>query len=120
MPGTLRQIAFSLGCSFVKGVGGAATIPSVLGILAHAFPPSRARSMAGVSVGLVLIVFVLAQGEIASDGWKTPYIIALLIVGVIKLAPFLVQEGKLERIIDKDLSKAAPMWTPPPLMRLLL
>jgi hypothetical protein len=25
-----------------------------------------------VTVGLVLIVFVLAQGEIASDGWKTP------------------------------------------------
>ncbi|KAG1868625.1 hypothetical protein F4604DRAFT_901651 [Suillus subluteus] len=73
-----------------------------------------------VTVGLVLIVFVLGQGEIASDGWKPPYIIALLIVGVIMLALFLVWEWKLERIIDEDLSKVASMWTPPPLMRLLL
>ncbi|KAG1820869.1 uncharacterized protein BJ212DRAFT_1297366 [Suillus subaureus] len=112
-----------------------------LGILAHALPPSRARSVAfatfsmgapvggafsmiiddvltrlsscvmitdthyhigalyftwlpliETSVGLVLMVFVLAQGEIASDGWKTPHIIALLIVGVIMLALFLVWE----------------------------
>lgn len=25
-----------------------------------------------VTIGLVLIIFVLGQGEIASDGWKTP------------------------------------------------
>lgn len=25
-----------------------------------------------VTVGLVLIVFVLGQGEVASEGWKTP------------------------------------------------
>lgn len=25
-----------------------------------------------VTIGLVLIVFVLGEGEIASDGWKTP------------------------------------------------
>ncbi|KAG1852808.1 hypothetical protein DFJ58DRAFT_914355 [Suillus subalutaceus] len=69
-----------------------------------------------VTVGLVLIVFVLGQGEIASDGWKPPYIIALLIVGVIMLALSLLWEWKLERIIDEDLSKMASMWTPPPLL----
>lgn len=200
MIGTLCQIAFSLGCGFAQdgltlavlrgfqGIGGSV---SQLGILAHAFPPSRARSIAfatfaagapvggafgmiiggvltqltsphwrsifymaaatsaviGVSglisfdadvpssevvkrvdwigaslvtVGLVLIVFVLAQGEIASDGWKTPYIIVLLVLGVILLAVFLVWEWKLERIIEEDPSRATSMWTPPPLMKLSL
>lgn len=203
MIGTLFQIAFSLGCGFAQdgltlavlrgfqGLGGSATIPSALGILAHAFPPSRARSIAfatfaagapvggafgmiiggvltqltsphwrsifylaaatagliGVSglisfdadvpsservkrvdwigaslvtIGLVLIIFVLGQGEIASNGWKTPYIIALLIVGVIMVALFLAWEWKLERIVDEDPSRASSMWTPPPLMRLSL
>ncbi|KAG2341240.1 MFS general substrate transporter [Suillus weaverae] len=203
MLGTLCQIAFSLGCGFAQdgltlailrgfqGIGGAATIPSALGILAHAFPPSKARSIAfatfaagapvggafgmiiggvltqlsashwrsvfymaaatsaliGVSgfisfdadvpsselvkrvdwigaslvtIGLVLIVFVLGQGEIASDGWKTPYIIVLLIIGVIMIGLFLVWESRLERIIDEDPSRAVSMWTPPPLMKLSL
>lgn len=203
MVGTLFQIAFSLGCGFAQdgltlavlrgfqGIGGAATIPSALGILAHAFPPSKARSIAfatfaagapvggafgmiiggvltqltsphwrsifylaaatsgliGISglisfdadvpsaehvkrvdwigaslitVGLVLIIFVLGQGEIASDGWKTPYIIALLIVGIIMVGLFLAWEYKLERIVDDDPSRAVSMWTPPPLMRLSL
>lgn len=203
MLGTICQVAFSLGCGFAQdgvtlavlrgfqGVGGAATIPSALGILAHAFPPSRARSIAfatfaagapvggafgmliggvltqltsthwrsifymaaatsaliGVSglisfdadvpssevvkrvdwigaslvtIGLVLIVFVLGEGEIASDGWKTPYIIALLVIGVILVALFLLWEWKLEQIIEEDPSRAASMWTPPPLMKLSL
>lgn len=203
MIGTLFQIAFSLGCGFAQdgltlavlrgfqGIGGAATIPSALGILAHAFPPSKARSIAfatfaagapvggafgmiiggvltqltsphwrsifylaaatsgliGISglisfdadvpsaervkrvdwigaslvtIGLVLIIFVLGQGEIASDGWKTPYIIALLIVGIIMVGLFLAWEYKLERIVDDDPSRAVSMWTPPPLMRLSL
>ncbi|KAG2073085.1 MFS general substrate transporter [Suillus decipiens] len=203
MAGTLCQVAFSLACGFAQdgltlavlrgfqGIGGAATIPSALGILAHAFPPSRARSIAFatfaagapvggafgtiiggvltqvtsthwrsvfylaaatsaftgvtglisfdadapssevvkrvdwigaslVTTGLVLIVFVLGQGEIASDGWKTPYIIVLLILGVIMLALFIVWEWKLERIIDGDPSRATSMWTPPPLMKVSL
>ncbi|KAG2354799.1 major facilitator superfamily domain-containing protein [Suillus spraguei] len=73
-----------------------------------------------VTSGLVLIVFVLGQGEIASDGWKTPYIIVLLILGVIMLALFIVWEWKLERIIDEDPSRATSMWTPPPLMKVSL
>ncbi|KAG1868626.1 isoprenoid synthase domain-containing protein [Suillus subluteus] len=159
-----------------------------LGILAHVFPPSRARSMSfaafaagapvgdrigalyfiwlpliGVSalisfdanipslelvkrvdsmgaslvtVGFVLIVFYLIKEKSLrmagnplvrmspnhTDHVLRPStdIITLLIVGVIMLALFLVWEWKLERIIDEDLSKVASMWTPPPLVRLLL
>ncbi|KAG6811560.1 hypothetical protein H0H92_006864 [Tricholoma furcatifolium] len=56
--GSLLLAAFTLGCGFAQdsitldilrgfqGIGAAATIPASLGILAHAFPPSRARSVA--------------------------------------------------------------------------
>ncbi|KAG1736335.1 major facilitator superfamily domain-containing protein [Suillus lakei] len=199
MIGTFCQVAFSLGGSFaqsgtmlavlrgLQGIGTAATVPAALGILAHAFPPSRMRSIAfatfaagapvggafgmitggiltqissthwrsgfylvavmsaltGVSgmisfdadvtsteavdwigaslvtVGLVLIVFVLGQGEVASQGWKTPYIITLLIVGIIMISLFLLWERYLEQLID-DPSRTPSAWTPPPLMRLSL
>ncbi|KAJ6509090.1 major facilitator superfamily domain-containing protein [Mycena vulgaris] len=188
---------FTLACGFAKdevtlailrgiqGMGGAATIPAALGILAHAFPPSRARSAAFatfaagapvggaigmaiggtmtqltryvatqslesqinkvprytwrtpfflsaglslatmiggafvfdadmpsldrdrrvdwlgaalVSAGLVLVVFVLAQGELAVDGWESPYIIVLLVVGVVFLVLFIYWQMYLERI----------------------
>ncbi|KAG1852786.1 major facilitator superfamily domain-containing protein [Suillus subalutaceus] len=186
-----------------QGLGTAATIPSAvsilytlnwnshavcqLGILAHAFPPSRIRSIAfatflagapvggafgmtiggvltqissthwrspfylvavmsaltGISgmisfdadvtsteavdwigaslvtIGLVLIVFVLGQGEVASQGWKTPYIIILLIVGIVMVLLFLLWERYLEQAID-DPSRAPSAWSPPPLMRLSL
>ncbi|KAG2147771.1 major facilitator superfamily domain-containing protein [Suillus bovinus] len=197
--GSLCQVAFSLGCGFAQsgttlvilrafqGSGAAATIPSALGILAHAFPPSKMRSIAfatfaagapiggafgmifggiltqissthwrspfylvaaisaitgitgmisfdadvtsieavdwiGVSlvtVGLVLILFVLGQGEIASQGWKSPYIIALLIVGIIMVSLFLLWERHLEQAMD-DPSRVPSAWTPPPLMSLSL
>ncbi|KAG1789251.1 major facilitator superfamily domain-containing protein [Suillus plorans] len=199
MIGTCSQVAFSLGCGFAQsgttlvvlrafqGTGAAATIPSALGILAHAFPPSRMRSIAfatfaagapvggafgmiiggvltqitsthwrspfylvaamsaltgisgmisfdadvtsaeavdwiGVSlitVGLVLILFVLGQGEVAPEGWKTPYIITLLIVGIIMVLLFLLWERYLEQGID-DPSRAPSAWRPPPLMSLSL
>jgi len=35
--------------------------------------------------GLVLLTFCLAEGSIASEGWVTPYIIALLILSVISM-----------------------------------
>ncbi|EGN99471.1 hypothetical protein SERLA73DRAFT_182421 [Serpula lacrymans var. lacrymans S7.3] len=198
--GTLCQMAFSLGCGFVQdgitldvlrgfqGLGAAATIPSALGILAHAFPPSKARSIAFatfaagapvggafgtiiggvltqltsetwrstfflasglsalcciggifsfdadkpsmeadrrvdwigaglVTVGLVLIVFVLSEGDIAPDGWKTPYIIALLIIGVIFIGVFLAWEHHLENVMN-DPNRVKSIWSPPPLMKL--
>ncbi|KIP11053.1 hypothetical protein PHLGIDRAFT_173914 [Phlebiopsis gigantea 11061_1 CR5-6] len=56
--GVLCLAVFSLGCGFahneitidvlrgLQGIGGAAVVPAALGILAHAFPPSRARAIA--------------------------------------------------------------------------
>ncbi|KAH7107765.1 putative efflux transporter [Auriculariales sp. MPI-PUGE-AT-0066] len=175
--------AFTLGGGFARndivldvlralaGMAPAATIPAALGILAHAFPPGRARSlafacfsagaplggvvgwvvaaplvqfssptwrtpfylMAGlglllgvaaffvidndnqpalssdgteggadrsidwvgaalITTGLVLLTFALAQGEVAEQGWKTPYIIALLVVSPFFVAAFVVWE----------------------------
>ncbi|KNZ77844.1 hypothetical protein J132_03353 [Termitomyces sp. J132] len=217
--GSVLLSAFTLGCSFARdsltldilrgfqGIGAAATIPASLGILAHAFPPSRARSIAfstfaagapvgaafgmalggvltevtqkswrspffletGLTVlcliggiisfdpdlpsqekdrrvdwpgafmitaGLVLIVFVLGQGEIAPHGWKTPYIIALLIVGVFLVVVFIFWQAHLEKLqVQREAHKksydenahmahsSAPQTTsrlwlsPPPLMK---
>ncbi|RDB16369.1 hypothetical protein Hypma_002885 [Hypsizygus marmoreus] len=179
--GSFVLAAFTLGCAFAndsitldilrgfQGIGAAATIPASLGILAHAFPPSKARSIAFstfaagapvgaafgmalggvltqitdktwrspfhletgltvlcllgglasfdadlpstevdrridwlgaflVTAGLVLIVFVLGQGEIAPQRWKTPYIIALLVLGVFLIVIFLFWQSYLEQI----------------------
>ncbi|KAJ6453099.1 MFS general substrate transporter [Mycena sanguinolenta] len=192
--GTLFFGGISVGCGFsqngttlyilrgVQGLGPAAFIPACLGILAHAFPPSRARSaafatfsagaplggaigtqigalltqytraswrspfflIAGMAclsalggfliidpdvpstetdrrvdwigaflatTGLILLVFVLGQGSIATHGWKTGYIIALLIVSVIFLAVFLLWQHYLEKNEGKQR---------PPLMKLTL
>ncbi|KIJ62934.1 hypothetical protein HYDPIDRAFT_73435, partial [Hydnomerulius pinastri MD-312] len=200
MLGMLCQMVFALGCGFAnngitldilrgfQGMGAAAAIPSALGILAHSFPPSRARSTAFatfaagapvggafgtiiggvltqltsehwratfflsagfsalcligglmsfdadkvssevdrrvdwigamlVTSGLVLIVFVLGQGPIA--GWKTPYIIALLILGVLLIGVFLAWEHHLEKAMDSP-NRPKSIWTPPPLMKLSL
>ncbi|KAG2073087.1 efflux transporter [Suillus decipiens] len=72
-----------------------------------------------VTAGLVLIIFVLGQGQVASQGWKTPYIITLLIVGIIIVSLFLLWERYLERAMDDPLRTPSP-WTPPPLMKLSL
>ncbi|KAF9263696.1 putative efflux transporter [Marasmius fiardii PR-910] len=207
--GNLWLIALTLGCAFSKdavalsvlrgfqGVGAAAIIPASLGILAHHFPPSRARSIAFatfaagapvggafgtslggplvqltdayirrktwrstfyvnaglaflscviglffierdqplqelerrvdwigaflVTTGLVLIVFVLGQGEVAPRQWATPYIIVLIITGVIFLILFALWQRHLELVADQELSQNL-RWlpTPPPLMRLSL
>ncbi|KAF8215201.1 major facilitator superfamily domain-containing protein [Mycena galopus ATCC 62051] len=178
--GTLFLGALSLGCGFAQnastifilrgfqGLGPAAFIPACLGILAHAFPPSKARSIAFatfsagapiggalgtqiggllsqytraswrspffliaglacfcavggflvidpdvpstemdkrvdwigaflVTTGLVLLVFVLGQGSLAIHGWKTGYIIALLIVSVLFLVLFVLWQHYLEK-----------------------
>ncbi|KAI0346203.1 MFS general substrate transporter [Trametopsis cervina] len=190
---------FSLGAGFardeiaidvlrgVQGIGGAAVIPASLGILAHAFPPSNARSIAFatfaagapigaavgnliggtltqltrptwrsgffliaglslatfmggaffidrdkpseeedrrvdwlgaflVTVGLVLIVFVLSEGSIAPHGWKTPYIIACIVVGFILLLLFVAWQFYLEHL-QRESRLTNSRWTPPPLMK---
>ncbi|KAF9456822.1 major facilitator superfamily domain-containing protein [Collybia nuda] len=200
--GSFTLAAFTLGCGFsqnaitldvlrgIQGIGVAATIPASIGILAHAFPPSRARSVAFatfaagapigaafgmalggllvqvtsqswrspfylecgmtvlcfigglisidkdlpsteidrrvdwigallVTAGLVLIVFVLGQGELAPQRWATPYIIAILIIGVLFVIIFIWWQWYLEKIQNTS-SAPYSLWTPPPLMKLSL
>ncbi|PPQ78955.1 hypothetical protein CVT25_002284 [Psilocybe cyanescens] len=200
--GSLVLSVFTLACAFptdivpldilraFQGIGAAATIPASLGILAHAFPPSRARTLAfatfaagapvgavfGTAVGgvlteytaktwrssfylfsgltflcflggllsidndipsdekdkridwigaffvtggLILVVFVLSQGEVAPQQWRTPYIIALLIIGVILLIIFMFWQRYLETVQD-DPDSPYSWSTPPPLMKLSL
>lgn len=53
---------------------------------------------AGLSTsGLVLLTFALADAEAAPQGWRTPYIPALLPVSLILIISFLLWERKLER-----------------------
>ncbi|KAE9400439.1 putative efflux transporter [Gymnopus androsaceus JB14] len=218
--GSAWLLVFTLGCSFAQdpdtldilrgfqGLGGAATIPACLGILAHSFPPGKARAIAfatfaagaplgggagvvlggllteltpqswrspfylgcGITVlamigaifsferdqpskevdrrvdwigaslvtsGLVLIVFVLGQGEVAPEQWATPYIIALLIIGVILVLTFIVWQYHLERVQNAtyqntpypsphsrflSLSQLVLRWlpSPPPIMKMSL
>lgn len=72
-----------------------------------------------VTAGLVLIVFVLGQGQIAPHQWRTPYIIATLVIGVFLVAVFLVWEHHLEKA-SSDPNRPKSIWTPPPLMKLSL
>ncbi|KAK7040364.1 hypothetical protein VNI00_009834 [Paramarasmius palmivorus] len=78
-----------------------------------------------VTSGLVLIVFVLAQGEIAPQRWKTPYIIVFLVIGVLFIVLFLLWQYHLEQAQkDGGSGSSLPLsrWlpTPPPLMPLSL
>ncbi|KAL0945380.1 hypothetical protein HGRIS_000876 [Hohenbuehelia grisea] len=202
MWGTFWLAAFTLGCGFsndavtldmlrgLQGIGAAATIPASLGILAHSFPPSRARSIAFatfaagapvgaglgsviggvltqltaktwratfylstgltvlnllmgafsidadqpstetdrrvdwlgallVTAGLTLIIFVLGQGEVAPQQWKTPYIIVLLVLGVLLMAAFVFWQDYLVKAREE--LKTTRTWLhPPPLMKLTI
>lgn len=197
--GSLLLAAVTLGCGFVKdfntliilrgiqGVGAAASMPASLGILARAFPPSPARSIAFatfaagapiggafgsvfggllaqtsgpswrssfylscgltilcfiggfvsfdpdvpstepdrridwfgaflITAGLVFIVTVLGQGEIAPQKWRTPYIIILLVVGVILVIFFFLWQRYLEKV-QNTFNAPYSFLTPPPLMK---
>ncbi|KAI5889843.1 MFS general substrate transporter [Schizophyllum commune H4-8] len=92
LAGAAWLFAFGLGCGFCndavtleilrgfQGAGGAATIPAALGILAHAFPPSRARSIAfatfaaGAPVGGVLGTLVGgAVTQYTNPTWRSAF-----------------------------------------------
>ncbi|KAG8923575.1 hypothetical protein FRC00_006067 [Tulasnella sp. 408] len=62
-----------------------------------------------VTASLVLLLFALAQGEVAPSGWKTAYIVALLVVSIVGLSGFIAWEHYLEA-----------KTTFPPLMKLSL
>ncbi|KDQ24021.1 hypothetical protein PLEOSDRAFT_1068013 [Pleurotus ostreatus PC15] len=49
-----------------------------------------------VTAGLVLVVFVLSDGEVAPRQWATAYIIALLIIGCLFLGVFMAWQHFLE------------------------
>ncbi|OJT07816.1 hypothetical protein TRAPUB_1299 [Trametes pubescens] len=66
--------------------------------------------------GLILIVFALSDGSVAPDGWKTGYVIAILIIGVLIFALFVVWERYLERVQNGSGTRRRRWWTPPPLM----
>ncbi|KAA1469023.1 efflux transporter [Dentipellis sp. KUC8613] len=72
-----------------------------------------------VTTGLVLIVFVLSDAPTAPHGWRTKFIIGLLVAGVVSILLFLVWEHYLERI-HSDLSPqpVRSWWAAPPLMKL--
>ncbi|KAI0656359.1 efflux transporter [Cubamyces menziesii] len=69
-----------------------------------------------VTAGLTFIIFVLSDGSVAPNGWKTGYIIALLIVGVVLLALFVWWEHYLERLHERGEASLDKWWTPLPLM----
>jgi hypothetical protein len=71
-----------------------------------------------ITIGLVLVVFVLSDGSTAPHGWRTPYIIALLIVGVAFVILFLLWQGYLERIHTARFGTRKSIWTPPPILPL--
>ncbi|KAJ7734755.1 MFS general substrate transporter [Mycena maculata] len=117
--GTAWLVAFSIGCGFaqnpislyilraLQGLGPASFIPACLGILAHAFPPSRARSIAfatfsaGAPIGGALgtqLGGVLTQYTKAS--WRAPF---FLIAGFSALC---VLGGLF--LIDPDLPSMEP------------
>ncbi|KAG7091760.1 hypothetical protein E1B28_008161 [Marasmius oreades] len=71
--------------------------------------------------GLVLVIFVLGQGEEAPNTWANPYIIALLIVGVALTVTYAFWQHFLEQVYDgKRVSPYSWIPTPPPLMRVSL
>ncbi|KAI1790080.1 efflux transporter [Ganoderma leucocontextum] len=69
-----------------------------------------------VTAGLTFIVFILSDGSIAPDGWRTGYIIALVIVGVFSLVLFVFWERYLEQVHMQGGEVSQKWWTPPPLM----
>ncbi|WWD01484.1 hypothetical protein V866_008428 [Kwoniella sp. B9012] len=62
-----------------------------------------------ITCGLILLQYVVSAGESAPQGWKTSYIIAFIILGVLMIVAFFLWEKRLQ---DRD--------SKPPLMRLQL
>ena len=48
-----------------------------------------------VSAGLCAICFALTEGDIAPNGWATPYIIVALVLGTVFLIAFVVLQSRL-------------------------
>lgn len=50
-----------------------------------------------IATSLTLIVFALNQSGVPKDGWKTDYIIATLVVGIVLLIAFIVYENYIPK-----------------------
>ena len=61
------------------------------------------------TAGLVLLTFALADGQGAINGWKTPYIPAMLAVGVLLLLSFIAWEWYMERANKQPLMRLS-IW----------
>ncbi|KZT57349.1 MFS general substrate transporter [Calocera cornea HHB12733] len=107
--GSLWFIAFTIGCGFsngaftliimraLTGIGGAAMIPACIGILAHAFPPSYARTVAfsmfqaaapcGGVLGMVVGGIVT---EYAAISWRALFFVLAGIGGLVLIGAILV------------------------------
>ncbi|TBU27562.1 efflux transporter [Dichomitus squalens] len=106
---------------FLTGLSALCCLGAIISIdadLPYALPDKRVDWLGAflVTAGLVFIVFILSDGPIAPDGWKTGYIIALLIVGVLFLVLFVLWERHLERVHAQGGEISQRWWTPPPLM----
>ncbi|KAF8621310.1 hypothetical protein AX15_007905 [Amanita polypyramis BW_CC] len=64
-----------------------------------------------VTIGLVMITFVLGQGESAPQKWKTPYIIVLLIVGLFLVLAFIAWEDYLAKHSARPPLMRLDIWT---------
>ncbi|OJT07812.1 Drug resistance protein [Trametes pubescens] len=106
---------FLTGLSAVCCLGGLLSIDNDV---PHDLPDRRVDWLGAflVTAGLTLIIFVLSDGSIAPNGWKTGYIIALLIVGVVLLVLFVFWEHFLEKLHTQHDAARERWWTPPPLM----
>ncbi|KAH9937920.1 efflux transporter [Epithele typhae] len=71
-----------------------------------------------ITAGLTFIIFVLSDGSIAPGGWSTPYIIAILVLGILLTGCFIVWEYFLDKIHSEPGSPRNRWWTPHPLMPL--
>lgn len=58
-----------------------------------------------ITAALVLILFVLGEGEEAPNKWSTSYIIALLVVGVLLAGTFIFWQWILEEAQNRRLAK---------------
>ncbi|KZO95313.1 MFS general substrate transporter [Calocera viscosa TUFC12733] len=64
-----------------------------------------------ITGGLVLLTFCLGQGEIAPQGWSTPYIIALLIISILSLLAFVGWEHYVETRLSLPPLMRLDLWT---------
>jgi len=64
-----------------------------------------------ITAGLVLLLFVLSQGQIAQKGWSTPYIIALLIVSVLLITAFVAWEYHYDHHLGHWPLMRLGLWT---------